>query len=102
MQIRDMKMEDYGISEARSKELMELARLEENRDVLEMAANASNDYLAKYLIVSLSRKRAGFRTLFKYEAFLPCTKNDFYAYRRRTLAFFDSFLRHREELNRDL
>ena len=102
MRTRVKRMLDYGIDEVRCKELLELAKCEDNQRILEMAAKASNDYLAQYLVISLQKKGVGFRSLFKDEVYLPCTEDDFYAYKRRTLALFDIFLKVEEVLLEDL
>lgn len=99
-----MKFEDYGIDKNRKQELMELVCLKENREILEKAAQMSNSYLAPYLVASLTSDRcqngnlkAGCRTLFQSLPYSPCTENDFYAYRKKTLAIFDSFLKMRDK-----
>ena len=102
MRTRVRGMLDYGIDETRCKELLELAKREENQRILEMAAKASNDYLAQYLVISFQKKGVGFRRLFKDEVYPPCTEDDFYAYKRRTLALFDIFLKVEGVLLEDL
>lgn len=102
MRTREKTLADYGISRSRARELMILVQQKENRVFLEEAAEASNPYLAPYLIQSLTGERnrdgkakIGYRQFFKYVQYPPCKEDDFYAYRRRTLAIFNNFLNDR-------
>ena len=102
MRIREKRLMDYGVSESRERELIILAQQEENRGILEEAAEVSNSYLAPYLVRSLTsgrnqkgQSKVGYRTLFKYAPYPPCKEDDFYAYKRKTLAVFNTFLNGR-------
>lgn len=91
MRTRKKKLTDYGISEQRGTELLKLAALEENQETVCRAANMSNPYLAPYLVKSL-QKKVGYDRLFGSMYFRPCIRQDFYGYRRKTLAIIDQLL----------
>lgn len=91
MRTREKKLSDYGISEARGRELLRLAALEENRQAVCEAAMESNPYLAPYLVKSL-RQGVGYYQMMGIMYFRPCTSADFYGYRRKALAAFDRLL----------
>lgn len=100
MRTREMKLSDYGIDDSRKKELLEMAMRKENREALEAAAKISNPALAPYLVASLvseknkdGKSKVGSRTLFRSMYYPPCTEDDFYAYRRKTLAVFNYFIK---------
>ena len=58
MRTRDKSLSDYGIDCSRTAELMELARLEENKGLICKAAELSiQDYLL--LLLNLSHKKEG-------------------------------------------
>ena len=57
MRTRDKSLSDYGIDCSRTAELMELARLEENKGLICMAAELSNPGLSAFIIESLTQKR---------------------------------------------
>ena len=91
MRIRKKKLTDYGISEERGAELLELAAMKENQRTVCKAASLSNPYLAPYLVKSLQEK-VGYDRLFGSMYFRPCVRQDFYGYRRKTLAIIDRLL----------
>ena len=102
MRTREKRLMDYGITARRGHELIILAQQEENKEILEEAAEVSNSYLAPYLVRSLTsgrnqkgQSKVGYRTLFKYAPYPPCKEDDFYAYKRKTLAVFNTFLNGR-------
>ena len=53
MRTRYMGYIHYGISTERSEELQELAKLDENRELVQIAAEQSRSELAKYIVESL-------------------------------------------------
>lgn len=57
MRIRDKSLSDYGIDCSRAAELVELARLEENKGLICKAADLSNPGLSTFIIESLTQKR---------------------------------------------
>ena len=91
MRTRAKKLIHYGITEERGQELLKLAALEENRQAVREAAQKSNPLLAPYLAKSLLEK-VGYDRLFGKTYYRPCTRADFYAYRRKALAIFDGLL----------
>ena len=103
MRTREMTITDYGIDESCERELLEMATMPENQKFLSIAANVSNSYLAPYLVRSLTsgryqdgRLKLGYRSLFKGCYYRPCKEDDFYAYRRLTLAIFHSLIKSRQ------
>ena len=50
MRIRDKSLSDYGIDCSRAAELVELARLEENKGLICKAADLSNPGLSTFII----------------------------------------------------
>lgn len=91
MRTREKKLVHYGITRERGRELLWLATLEENRQAVCEAAEKSNPSLAPYLAKSL-RGKVGYDRLLGKMYYRPCTKSDFYAYRRKALAIFDGLL----------
>ncbi len=91
MRTRAKKLIHYGITEERGRELLRLTMMEENRQALYEAAEESNPLLAPYLAKSL-REKVGYDRLFGKMYYQPCTRADFYAYRRKALAIFDGLL----------
>ena len=71
--------------------MLRLATLKENRRAVCEAAEKSNPLLAPYLAKSL-REKVGYDRLFGKMYYVPATKADFYAYRRKALAIFDGLL----------
>lgn len=90
MRTRDKSLSDYGIDCSRMAELMELARLEENKGLICKAAELSNPGLSTFIIESLTQKRGYDRIYIK--SYIPAKCDDFYAYRRKTLALFSLLL----------
>lgn len=91
MRTRHRKLIHYGITEARGQELLKLAAQENNWDLVCRAAELSNSFLSSYLVKSL-QEGIGYDKVFGQRYFYPCTKADFYGYRRKTLAMFDRLL----------
>ncbi len=91
MRTRNRKLIHYGITEARGRELLQLATQEDYRDLVCQAAELSNSYLASYLVKSL-RQGIGYDRIFGRRYIYPCTRADFYGYRRKTLAIIDRLL----------
>ncbi len=91
MRTRAKKLIHYGITEERGQELLKLAALEENRQAVREAAQKSNPLLAPYLTKSLLEK-VGYDRLFGKTYYRPCTRADFYAYRRKALASFNGLM----------
>lgn len=87
-----MSYEDYGISKDKALELKEKCRtLHENEKLLlwECCAVANNDlkyFLYHSLINNLSYDKIYVRS------YVPITKDDFYAYRRKALCLFNQEL----------
>nr|WP_289707385.1 hypothetical protein [Enterocloster clostridioformis] len=90
MRTRDKSLSDYGIDCSRAAELMELARLEENKGLICKAADLSNPGLSTFIIESLTQKKGYDRIYIK--SHIPAKRDDFYAYRRKTLALFSLLL----------
>ena len=90
MRTRDKSLSDYGIVCSRTAELMELARLEENKGLICKEAELSNPGLSTFIIESLTQKRGYDRIYIK--SYIPAKRDDFYAYRRKTLALFSLLL----------
>ena len=78
MRTREKKLSDCGTSPGRAKELMALARQEQNTD---------------FLVKSLTEE-VGYWSICSW-VYIPATKADFYGYRRKTLAAFDNLLKKR-------
>ena len=57
MRTRDKSLSDYGIDCSRAAELVELARLEENKGLICKAADLSNPGLSTFIIESLTQKK---------------------------------------------
>lgn len=91
MRTRAKRLIHYGITEERGQELLKLATLEENRQAVYEAAEKSNPLLAPYLAKSL-REKVGYDRLFGKMFYQPCTRADFYAYRRKTLAILNGMM----------
>lgn len=91
MRTRHRKLIHYGITEARGQELLKLAAQENNWDLVCRAAELSNSFLSPYLVKSLQQE-IGYDKVFGKRYFYPCTKADFYGYRRKTLAILDRLL----------
>lgn len=90
MRTRDKSLSDYGIDCSRAAELVELARLEENKGLICKAADLSNAGLSTFIIESLTQKKGYDRIYIK--SHIPAKRDDFYAYRRKTLALFSLLL----------
>ncbi len=90
MRTRDKSLSDYGIDCSRAAELVELARLEENKGLICNAADLSNPGLSTFIIESLTQKRGYDRIYIK--SHIPAKRDDFYAYRRKALALFSLLL----------
>lgn len=91
MRTREKKLSDYGISPDRAQELLALARQKQNRDLLLRAAESSCPGLSDCLVKSLT-EGIGYWSICSW-VYIPATKVDFYAYRRKTLAAFDDLLK---------
>ena len=91
MRTRYMGYIHYGISTERSEELQELAKLDENRELVQIAAEQSQPELAKYIVESLVEGIGYDRLYRKY--WLPYTADDFYGYKRRAIFIFDMLLK---------
>lgn len=90
MRTREKQFRHYGICQERVQELLILAKAEENQELLQKAAGNSCAWLSEYLIRSLS-SGIGYEQMYK-QTYIPATKADFYAYRRKTLAAFHTLL----------
>lgn len=90
MRTRQKGLQHYGIDRERGKELLLLARQEQNRNLLIQAAKESNPELAHYLVMSLSCGMS-YMEIYKRE-FVPLPEKDFYGYRRKALAIFNRLL----------
>ena len=91
MKTRHMGYMHYGISTERSEELQKLAKLKENRELVQIAAEQSRPELAKYIVESLVEGISCERLYRKY--WLPYTADDFYGYKRRAIFIFDMLLK---------
>lgn len=90
MRTRQKGLQYYGISKERNKELLELARQEQNRNLLLQAAEASNPDIAHYLVMGLYHGMS-YSKIYKWEP-VPLPEKDFYGYRRKALAIFNHLL----------
>lgn len=90
MRTREKQFRHYGICQERVQELLILAKTKEKRELLQKAAESSCAWLSEYLIHSLS-SGIGYEKMYK-QTYIPATKVDFYAYRRKTLAVFHILL----------
>lgn len=90
MRIRDESLSDCGTNCSWTVELVEPARLEESKDLIYKAADLSNPGLSIFIIEPLIRKRGYDRIYIKL--YIPAKRDDFYAYRRKTLALFSPLL----------
>ena len=91
MRTRHMVWSHYGITGERAHELQELAKLEENLELVQIAAEQSRSELAKYIVESLVEGIGYDRLYRKY--WLPYTADDFYGYKRRAIFIFDMLLK---------
>ena len=88
MRTRYKKLRDYGLAADEEKELKERCRNLDARDVEilhETAVSSApgiEDIICKSII-----ERTGYRTMCKKQM-IPVNEEDFYAYRRKTLAMF--------------
>ena len=88
MRTRYKKLRDYGLTADEEKELKERCRNLDARDIEilhETAVSSSpgiEDSICKSII-----ERTGYRTMCKKQM-IPVNEEDFYAYRRKTLAMF--------------
>lgn len=92
MKTRHMGYMHYGISTERSEELQELAKLKENRELVQIAAEQARPEIAEALIESLT-KGISCRRVYQYAEWVPCTEDDFYGYKRRAIFIFDMLLK---------
>lgn len=92
MKTRHMGYAHYGISTERSEELQKLAKLKENRELVQIAAEQSRPEIADGLIESLT-KGISCRRVYQYTDWVPCTEDDFYGYKRRAIFIFDMLLK---------
>ena len=95
MRTREKQFRHQGICQEQVQELLILAKAEENQELLQKAAENSCAWLSEYLIRSLS-SGIGYEQMYK-QTYIPATKADFYAYRRKTLAAFNTLLLDAEE-----
>ena len=88
---RNMKFEDYGISDEMAIWLLSLCRINspDIRKMVEEAADLACPDLSKYLVRSLT-EGVSYISMEKSEAPVPCSQKDFYGYRRKTLARFST------------
>lgn len=95
MRTREKQYRHYGISPERVEELLTLARSENNQELLQKAAESSCPWLSDCLVRSLT-SGIGYEQMYK-QIYIPATKADFYAYRRKALAVFNSLLLNAKE-----
>lgn len=91
MRTRLMNYTHYGISRERAEELLELAKKDENEELVRIATEQAKPELATMLFESLKKGTSYDRLYFKY--YLPITADDFYAYRRRAVFIFEMLLK---------
>ena len=94
MRTRDRGYEDYGIRDGEERRLMDEARQLGHRKELRDAAYQANPGIAEDIIYSIINGLS-FDRLSQIRD-IPAKKDDFYAYRRKTLAIF------RDKLERSL
>lgn len=90
MRTREKQYRHYDISPERAQELLGLAKVKGNQELLQKAVKSSCPWLSDYLIKSLM-SGIGYEQMCK-QIYIPATKADFYAYRRKALAAFNSLL----------
>ena len=88
MRTRCKKYADYGLTDARVKEIMQYCRTSTDSKIIEQAAEKANPSLAVYLVESL-KDRMSYDKLYK-KYFIPLGCADFYAYRRLTISLLDN------------
>ena len=91
MRTRHMGYVHYGISMERSEELQELAKLDENRELVQIAAEQSRPEIAEALLESMRKGTSYDRMFISY--WVPFTRDDFYGYKRRAIFIFDILLK---------
>lgn len=91
MRTRDKKLSDYGINKDREKELLLFCRNTENEDIVKEAAGRANPFLKTVLCDNLLNQLS-YDKIIKENSDLPCLRNDFYGYRRRTLGILNEML----------
>lgn len=94
MRTRSKGYKDYGLTDARVKEIMEYCRTAEDSIIIEQAAEKANPSLATYLVESLKDKMSYDKLYKKY--WVPLCRGDFYAYRRLTISLIDRSLLSKE------
>ena len=94
MRTREKKISDYGISCDEEKKLKDFCRKmdAENRLILLQCAISAAPGLEVYIYDSLI-SGVGYRTMENMGRKIPAKEDDFYAYRRKTLATFYDRLR---------
>lgn len=91
MRTRDMTYSDYGISIDRAKELLSLCKNGSiPRSLMEEAIKQSGFGLPDRMVECLTSGK-GYYVLDKKE-YIPCKNDDFYAYRRKSIAILDRLL----------
>lgn len=91
MSSRIRKKGFYGLSRKEIKELLLACRLQENFDFVKESAYEANEDLSEYIIESLCKNVSYDQMTCK--KYIPISKGDFYAYRRKTIFIFSKHLR---------
>lgn len=88
MSVRDKSYYDYGISDDEVKEMFSICQDKKfsQKHELMLCAEESNKQLAIFLFASIVNGES-YERILSY-AWIPICKNDFYGYRRKTLALF--------------
>lgn len=91
-----MSLKDHGVPEEDIKKLMEYCRNDDaevryilNQAILSTSPGIRNEI---YKSLTVADKQRGYETLSK-KSYIPASKADFYAYRRKALAEFYRLLR---------
>lgn len=95
MRTREALYEDYGLDPERVDKLLESGEREKNWILVCWSAVAVNPHLAEYISESIITDK-GYDKIHKesfLQYYIPVKRDDFYGYRRKTLAVFDKLLR---------
>lgn len=94
MRTREKGMKDYNVPQEDYEELLKRCKklnIEDGLHLFQCAISAAPGLeIAVYESITTG---AGYRTIISRGRFIPCKEDDFYAYRRKTLATFYDRLR---------
>lgn len=86
----------YGLTRARANTLLKECRAGKHADMLQVAAQQAEPYIAKWIILSIREGRSLHDMEVQWELgraeIMPCCRNSFYAYRKAALAILNDML----------